>query len=599
MNWDSEATSKHIAEAEAQGCKLLGPGRDRHRRLYQLECGHEKEAPLKSMRIGEFRCQTCFDKRLTAEAEAQGCKLLGAGRSKHYRLYQLDCGHEQEVRISSMRVGSPRCQPCVENKHIVEAEAQGCKLLGAGSRSGYRTYQLPCGHEREVQSSAMRRGEFRCQTCLDKRLIDEAEAQGCKLLGPGRSAHYRLYQLDCGHEQEVDTGKMRSGGFRCQTCQPCVENKHSAEAEAQGCKLLGPGRNRNHRLYQLECGHEQEVHTGEMRKGSFRCRTCLDKRFIAEAESQGCKLLRAGGRQDYRVYQLPCGHEQEVTAQCMRIGQFRCQTCLDERLIAEAEAQGCKLLGAGRIVTYRLYQLDCGHEQEVQLMSMRKGTFHCQTCFDDRLASAAEVQGCELLGPGRNHNYRLYQLDCGHEQEVTTQCMRIGKFRCQICLDDKHSAEAEAQGCKLLGMGSRSGYRTYQLECGHEQEVKILSMRIGTFCCQTCEESSRTQPSNIYLFHIQVADTEWLKLGYAKNIDYRAGQYGLPDDTVIKLLAAVPVDTGAEAHALESHLHTEYRDHLLSSRRMKKFHTKSGYSECYPVSLMPNLLSELGSPQEA
>jgi len=75
-----------------------------------------------------------------------------------------------------------------------------------------------------------------------------AEAQGCELVGSGKSKDYRTYSLQCGHQQEVLNHKMRSGGFRCQTC---LHKKKRMEADAQGCELLGPGNNHNYRTYRL------------------------------------------------------------------------------------------------------------------------------------------------------------------------------------------------------------------------------------------------------------------------------------------------------------------------------------------------------------
>ncbi len=257
-------------------------------------------------------------------------------------------------------------------KHIKEAEAQGCKLLGAGKSARYRLYALPCGHEQQVCTGRMRTGGFRCQTCLDEKLNHEAEIRGCKLDGAGRSALYRLYALPCGHKQEVGLRHMRDGGFSCQTC---LAEKQLQEAEAQGCKLIGDGKSRKSRLYVLPCGHEQDVGISNMRNGSFRCSVCLDEKMNQDATAQGCKLLGAGKSGQHRLYEMPCGHEQEVEVGNMRKGHFGCKTCLAEKMNREAEAQGCKLIGAGRTRATRLYALPCGHEQEVQLIHMRPVTY--------------------------------------------------------------------------------------------------------------------------------------------------------------------------------------------------------------------------------
>ncbi|MEH6637114.1 MAG: hypothetical protein V7700_16460, partial [Halioglobus sp.] len=291
MDWDSKTTKKHIKEAEAQGCKLLGACNDAHYRLYALPCGHQQEAHTGAMRKGEIRCQICAAGKLRDEAETQGCKLIGAGRTTHYRLYVLSCGHEQEVMLRSMRDGGFGCGICLDEKLNQEAEAQGCKLVGEGKKAKYRVYALPCGHEQEMMLRNMREGSFRCRTCLTDKLNQEAKAQRCKLLGAGGDSDCRLYALPCGHEQEVSSAAMRRGGFRCRVC---LANKLGDEAEAQGCKLLGAGKSRRTRLYVLSCGHEQEVSLGAMRDGVFRCGICLDEKLSQEAEAQGCELLGAG-----------------------------------------------------------------------------------------------------------------------------------------------------------------------------------------------------------------------------------------------------------------------------------------------------------------
>ena len=228
-------------------------------------------------------------------------------------------------------------------KHISEAKAQGCELIGPGKDFNFRLYRLPCGHEQEIQPTHMRRDNFRCQTCLDNKLREEAEEQGCALLGPGKNANFRLYRLPCGHEQQIGPNRMREERFRCQTC---LDTKIRGEARAQDCEILGPGKNANFRLYRLPCGHEQQIQTGNMRDGGFQCQICQENNLRKEAAAQGCKLLGPGKNAMYRLYRLPCGHQQEIRVHHLREEIFRCGTCLDIKLRGEAKVQGCELLGS-------------------------------------------------------------------------------------------------------------------------------------------------------------------------------------------------------------------------------------------------------------
>jgi hypothetical protein len=206
----------------------------------------------------------------------------------------------------------------------------------------------------------------------------------------------------------------------------------------------------------------------------------------------------------------------------------------------------------------------------------------------------AEAQGAKVIGSGKDYRYRLYRLGCGHEQELTIGNMRKGKFRCHTCLELKLKAEAAAQGAEVLESGKERHYRLYRLACGHKQQVHTKDMRIGEFCCQTCEDTSRTLPSYVYLLKIRNGSNEWLKLGYAKNIDSRISRYGLPKTATVEHVTAVRFATGSEAHEFEAALHQKYKEHLLTKGKAKSLGMeKSGFAECYPVEMLDELLKEL------
>jgi hypothetical protein len=157
--------------------------------------------------------------------------------------------------------------------------------------------------------------------------------------------------------------------------------------------------------------------------------------------------------------------------------------------------------------------------------------------------------------------------------------MRTGEFRCPACHKAGHATDAKSQGCTLVGPGRNTHYRLYNLPCGCEREVQTTAMRFGIFQCQNCEETSRTLPSNVYLFHIACGPDDWLKLGYSKNTIFRTAQYGLPNDAVVTTVATLSFDTGNEAHAFEAALHDIYKAGRLDPVEMALFHTKGGFAE--------------------
>ncbi len=63
MDWNSEATKKHIAEAV--GLTLLGPGKNKHYRLYRFNvCGHKQEITTDHVRRDGFLCNQCEETSL-------------------------------------------------------------------------------------------------------------------------------------------------------------------------------------------------------------------------------------------------------------------------------------------------------------------------------------------------------------------------------------------------------------------------------------------------------------------------------------------------------------------------------------------------------
>ena len=122
---------------------------------------------------------------------------------------------------------------------------------------------------------------------------------------------------------------------------------------------------------------------------------------------------------------------------------------------AEAKAAGLELIGAGKTAHYRTYKrIECGHVAEYQTTSVRKNTFNCQECLQEKLHKEAKDVGLELIGAGRDRNCRTYKrTECGHVAEYETGKVRINGFKCQECLRIKLNKEAKDVGLELVGAG--------------------------------------------------------------------------------------------------------------------------------------------------
>ena len=434
------------------------------------------------------------------------------------------------------------------------------------------------------------------QITVKQRRQAEARAQGAELLGKGRNSSYGQYQLACGHEQEIAYSSMQSGYFRCGTC---LDQRRQAKAKAQGAVLIGKGRSKAYGLYHLACGHEQEIRYGHMQSGAFRCGTCLDERRQAEARAQGVVLLGKGHNSFYGLYQLACGHEQEICYGNMQIGNFRCGTCLDERRQAEARAQGAVLLGKGRNSWYGLYQLSCGHEQEIQYAHMQSGNFRCGTCLDQRRQEEARAQGAVLLGKGRNNKYGLYQLSCGHEQEIRYAHMQISSFQCSSCFDLETMAAEQELGLIPLGDTERRGRYDYKLYrrscCGHEDYIRVDTVRNHTVGCPQCAKTGfdPSKPAELYSAWVAMQDGGFASVLGITNNSFET-RYTKSDHKHMTLRYRRKFERGQDALDLERKLKHDYR-HLLVRDRKTKLSIKgntTNSTEIFEVDVLPLYYAE-------
>ena len=117
-------------------------------------------------------------------------------------------------------------------------------------------------------------------------------------------------------------------------------------------------------------------------------------------------------------------------------------------------------------------------------------------------------------------HYRQYQfVDCGHIKKIHISSVRTFSFECSECRYSKLENEAKKANLKIIKKSTKKGYCNYQfLKCEHTQLISSRSVRVGSFVCNTCEETSWNLPSKVYLLKISYSDFDWLKLGYSNLI---------------------------------------------------------------------------------
>ncbi|WP_339638141.1 hypothetical protein [uncultured Sulfitobacter sp.] len=232
-----------------------------------------------------------------------------------------------------------------------------------------------------------------------------------------------------------------------------------------------------------------------------------------------------------------------------------------------AHAKGFTIVG--RAVSHEHLVLGCktcGSPTLKRVSVVRDHNPECPHCIRTRRENAAAGYGATLLGPdpkGKRH-YGLYELPCGHtdrrqHKRVETAAAGGHKLGCGVCLKARHAAEAEAQGWQLIGKAERKdvGYRRYEHECGHLQDVTIANMRHGDVDCAGCGESWTCKPSKIYLLRFNLPEFPVTKLGYSNNPEFRMRQVQYdPLVTQGAVIRDIPVPTGHQAVRIEKALHS-------------------------------------------
>jgi hypothetical protein len=107
----------------------------------------------------------CADK-YKKEAEDAGLVYLGEATNKSsYRRYKfISCLHETNILPQNVRNKEVDCKQCVYDKITQEANNQHLKIVKKNNRHSY-VYELPCGCNQIIHTSAVRSGEWICRKC--------------------------------------------------------------------------------------------------------------------------------------------------------------------------------------------------------------------------------------------------------------------------------------------------------------------------------------------------------------------------------------------------------------------------------------------------
>ncbi|WP_162894105.1 hypothetical protein [Phaeobacter sp. LSS9] len=161
--------------AESKGFVVLGRGGEGHQTLV-LGCRACGEPLLRRTNVvlgNRIECRSCIQRPYEIAAERIGARMIAHDPEgdRHYRIWQLSCGHTVRLQLGQMlKVGQGLvdvdCVPCRHKRYASEAAAHGWSFLDASSsQQSYARYRHKCGFEHEVHIGNMRVGQCACPEC--------------------------------------------------------------------------------------------------------------------------------------------------------------------------------------------------------------------------------------------------------------------------------------------------------------------------------------------------------------------------------------------------------------------------------------------------
>lgn len=359
-----------------------------------------------------------------------------------------------------------------------------------------------------------------------------------------------------------------------------------------------------------ECHWRKNLYISYLLDKTVNCSLCLILKHKEEASRAGLELEGPSTTSDskQRLYRFSsCGHFRNIATGDVRAGNVSCTECYDNKVKLACEERGFINLGRPdstfNVDATQFYHVEyktCGHKRLVLQQNLLYGSVgECEICQEKELSKYTEIEyGIKVLSKASGTKRKILLMECGHEKIVGLSNLKSGHVQCTICQEARFSKEAELAGLTYIGNGIGKG-RTYLAPCGHELLRPTSAIRYGHWSCQECNSSYLDRPNKLYLYKITSnCGFQFIKLGYSVNPEYRKYDYCVALGTIFDLVKTVSVPTGRIAIKIENALHKKYDAYNLDSKLMKNYLKLSGHTECYPVSILDDILRDLREIEE-
>lgn len=327
-----------------------------------------------------------------------------------------------------------------------------------------------------------------------------------------------------------------------------------------------------------------------------------------EATEKGLKLLHKTKNRCYGYYELPCGHFSFLHYGSVRkSSSFKCDICQEQRtkdrvigtgLEFVSKFEGSLEIPKHRWCDYGYYKhTACGHiGLFIHKNAINKKTNYCKECTEISYRKLAVESGLMVESFSRpTEGGTLYidvTLPCGHSKTIQTGNFKDGNWKCQECWYSELLDTASSQGLEILHKLHGAYYRC-KLPCGCEQDIFLSNIKSGSWNCHKCNDSYYNKSSSIYLIKFSTNDFEWLKLGFSRNVENRINNFKISGNYEYTIITTLDIISGEKAVQIEKQIHREFRSHRLNPDEMKRYYTCSGFTECYPTSVLNKLIKRL------
>lgn len=324
------------------------------------------------------------------------------------------------------------------------------------------------------------------------------------------------------------------------------------------------------------CGKHVKIVSAHSLGEVSSCQICNQEKHIEELKSHGMEVLDRLDHAKY-VVKLPCGHVKTSGLTTLIDSKHYCKTCADNAIINKFNSMGVEVLKLG--VKNTLIRFKCGHETTRKTYT--KDIPVCSVCEESNKIGFLNQYSITQIEPTK------YKLSCGHI--VTTQnYKRLGSYKCPQCHEESVKSKVESLGMIYTGNKNSKHEREIILPCGH---IKFLRHNCinDRVVCAVCEDTHYAKPCDLYVLIGHSDGLSFIKVGVAGVLNHRIKEYRANKVNAWFNLSNIGFPDKYTAIKYEKEFHLKFKDKRIQPSEMKK-HMKEGFTECYPINIMQEIL---------